>query len=432
MNSRKPDLSLSRRHFLQSSAVAGLAAVASRIPGAYAQASDTLRIGVIGAGGRGTGAALNCLEAADGVKLVALADLFPDRVDGAMNKFREQLKERTDQLVDIPAGRRFTGFDAYKQLLALDDVDLVILATPPHFRPQHFAAAVEAGKHVFMEKPVAVDPVGVRTVIAAAKVADDKSLSVVAGTQRRHQNHYLDIMKRIHDGAIGDLVGGQVYWMQGALWSHERRPEWTDMEYYLRNWLYHTWLSGDHIVEQHLHNLDVMNWAFGALPESAVAMGGRQVRTAEIFGNAFDHFAVEYQFSDSIRVESKCRQIAGCADRVSEHIVGTKGAAYFDSRTAFISGENEYKYDGPDPNPYVQEHADLIAAIRSGRPVNEAVQVAESTLTAILGRMSAYTGREISWKWIRERSQLALGPKTYQFGPLPVDPIAVPGQTELV
>jgi predicted dehydrogenase len=322
------------------------------------------------------------------------------------------------------------GFDAYKKVLGVPGINMVILATPPHFRPEHLRAAIEAGKNVFMEKPVAVDPAGVRIVIEASEQAKAKGLAIVAGTQRRHQACYIEVMKRIHDGAIGEIVAAQCYWNQGGLWVNDRQPDWTDMETQCRNWLYYTWLSGDHITEQHVHNLDVVNWALGAPPVKCMGMGGRQVRTEPQFGNIFDHFAIEYEYPNGARVMSMCRQIEGCADRVGERIVGTKGIAV--PEDGEITGEKPYKFEDRGRNPYVQEHADLIASIRSGKPLNEGRTVAESTMNAIIGRMSTYTGRELKWDWAMNASKLRLGPEKYEFGPLPVEEIAVPGKTKLI
>lgn len=424
---------MSRRQFIGASAAVSLTAI---LPGAvFAAGSDKLRVGLVGCGGRGTEAAINCVESSDGIELVALGDLFKDQLDDSLKRLKEQLPKES---LKVTRRRSFVGFDAYQKVLA-SDIDIVILATPPHFRPEHFEAAVKAGKHVFMEKPVAVDPKGIRSVIASAGAAKKKNLSVVAGTQRRHQAHYLDIMKRLHDGQIGEIVGGQCYWNMEALWVERaaknlagKRGGWSDMEFQVRNWLFYTWLSGDHIVEQHVHNLDVLNWAIGSHPVKAMGMGGRQARAGEQYGNIFDHFAVEYEYADGQRVLSMCRQTAGASNRVSERVVGTNGATYTDSSNGFIEGPKAYKPDYKSPNPYVQEHADLIASIRNGVPLNEAQRVAESTLTAIMGRMSAYTGRELKWDWVMNASELDLSPPNYKFGDLAADPVAIPGQTKLI
>ncbi len=426
---------ITRRRFLETSVAAATTFAAGCASMRKGQAGpailhpgepEKLRIGVIGCGGRGTGAAINCVESAENVEIVALGDLFQDRLDGS----RKHLMEKVGEHVNVTDDRCFTGFDNYLGVLDCD-IDMVVMAPPPHFRPLHLKAVIEAGKHVFMEKPVAVDPVGIRSIIASSELAAQKGLAIVAGTQRRHQPSYLETMKRIHDGAIGEIVAAQCYWNQEFLWVKEQKPEWSDMEWQCRNWLYFTWLSGDHIVEQHIHNLDIVNWAMQSPPVKCVGMGGRQVRTGPECGNIFDHFAVEYEYPNGARVLSMCRQIDGCSTRVSERLVGTKGVA---DPNGLIEGRRSYKYEAPDPavNPYVQEHADLIASIRNGRPLNEGRRVAESTLTAIMGRMSAYTGRELKWDWVMNKSALDLTPPAYEFGDLAVQPIAVPGETELV
>jgi predicted dehydrogenase len=429
---------LSRRAFVQAAAAASFAAVAPALSSRlYAAGSDVLKVGLIGCGGRGTGAATQALMGVDKlVRLWAMADLFRDQLDACYTMLSKGAKGRYDRVdfdglpdqMDVPEHRRFVGFDAYRKLLA-SGVDMVILATPPHFRSEHFEAAVKAGKHVFMEKPVAVDPVGVRRIIAAAKLAEEKGLSVVAGTQRRHQLHYLEIMKRIHDGAIGQIVAAQCYWNgAGSSLTSAKPAEMSDMEWQCRHWYYFCWLCGDHIVEQHVHNIDIMNWALRGHPVQCMGLGGRAVREG---GNIWDHFAVEFEYPGGVRVLSLCRQIPGCTDRVSERIVGTKGFAYIDGASGFIKGENPY--DGPaSPNPYVQEHVDLIKSIRERSGLNEGVHVAESTMAAIIGRMSAYTGRALKWDWAMNASKLDLSPPKYEFGDLPVTPVSVPGKTLLV
>ena len=432
----RPTGSVSRRDFLltsaaiSASAIAGGCVATEKRAGAGAvlgtgRPMDKLRVGLIGCGGRGTGAAKDCLNSAPNVAVVALGDLFRDRLDACQTS----LVEMGDK-VDVTEDRCFVGFDAYRGVLSVD-LDLVILATPPGFRPIHLRAAIEAGKHVFMEKPVAVDPVGVRSVITSSQIADVKGLAIVAGTQRRHDPGYLATMKRIRAGAIGELVAAQCYWNQGGLWVKERQPEWSDMEWQCRNWLYFTWLSGDHIVEQHVHNIDVINWAMGSPPVKAVGLGGRQVRTDPKYGNVFDHFTVEYEYPNGARVLSMCRQIEGSSHRVSERLVGTMGTA---DPSGTINGRRPFVYQlqGEAINPYVQEHADLVASIRRGRPLNEGRRIAESTMTAIMGRMSAYTGRELSWDWVMNGSKLDLTPPHYSMTELPVNPVAIPGQTKLV
>lgn len=426
-----------RRDVMKSGAVMGAAALASGLVSpafgsrVTRDGADTIRVGVIGCGGRGTGAAVNSLAADPATRIVALADLFGDRLDGSLNHLNGQ--EQYASRVAVAPEMRFTGFDAYKRLLAESDADVVILATPPHFRPIHFRAAVEAGKHVFMEKPVAVDPAGVRTVIEGARVAKEKNLSVVAGTQRRHQDNYLELMKRIEAGDIGDVVSARCYWNQGGLWVHERTPEYTDMEWQCRNWLYFCWLSGDHICEQHIHNIDVINWVKGGPPVKAVGMGGREVRTDAKYGNIFDHFAIDYEYADGTPLMSMCRQTDGCAGHVAEHIVGTKGRSTSWHGHAQIEGgpSDGWRTRG-EVNPYDQEHVDLFASIRGKGPyLNEARRVAESTLTAIMGRMSAYTGKAVTWEQAMS-SQLDLAPAEYAFTALETDPVPTPGRTPLI
>lgn len=419
------DANVTRRDFLKTAATASLAAAIPGHLGLFAQGGDTLRIGVIGCGGRGTGAALDALNSSPGMEVVALFDPFKDRVDSCLKR----LLEKAPAKIKVKPENCYTGFDGYKRLLALPEVNYIVTAAPPGFRPGHFQAAVEAGKNIFMEKPVAVDPVGIRTIIAASDLAKQKGLGVGAGTQRRHQKRYLELLARIQDGQIGAIVGAQCYWNQGDLWVKLREPNMTEMEWQCRNWLYFSWLSGDHIVEQHVHNIDVVNWAVGSMPKTVMGMGGRQVRIGPEYGNIFDHFAVEFEYADGVRTASYCRQTKGCAERVEEKIIGTKGVAFGYGE---IKGPQPWKFEGEETNPYVQEHTDLIASIRAGKPLNEGRQIAESTMCAIMGRMSAYTGRAISWDWAMNASQLNLFPAQVEFGPHPVDAPAVPGTTPLI
>ncbi len=387
---------VSRRDFMKASAAVSLAALATGGSRLFAAGSDKLRIGLIGCGGRGTGAVINCVESSNGIEIAALGDLFKDQVDKSLNKIQEELlkKNLPAEICKVTPETCFAGFDAYKKVIG-SDVDIVILATPPGFRPIHYKAAVEAGKHVFMEKPVAVDPVGVRSIITSSELAAQKNLAVVSGTQCRHQNHYLEIMKRIHKGDIGQITGGQCYWMGGAMlnWGPKADPKWSQMELQCRRWYFYVWNCGDHIVEQHVHNLDVMNWAIEAHPVQCLGIGGRQIRTAPEYGNIYDHFAVEYEYPNGARILSMCRHTDGATSQVSERVVGTNGSSYTSGSVGSIEGKNPYKFEGEAPNPYVQEHADLIKSIRDGKPLNEGRRVAESTLTAIMGRMSAYTAR---------------------------------------
>jgi len=426
---------LSRRDFVKLSAAGtGAAAVtgltAPRALGATG-GSDRIRVGVIGCGGRGTGAAKNCLESAPGVEIVALGDLFENQVNAAQKK------------LGLTKVEKFWGFDNYQKVLAAD-IDMVILAAPPGFRPVHFEAAVNANTasrriHIFTEKPVAVDPVGCRRFIEAARKSKAMGVAVVAGTQRRHQQSYVDTIKRIHDGEMGELVGGQCYWNGGGIWFREKndpKNPWlanvSDFEWQCWNWYHWDWMCGDHIVEQHIHNIDVMNWAFNGPPVKFTGMGGRQSR-GNIPGNIWDHFAVEMEYANGVRVMSMCRHTPKSTPRIAERIVGSKGYADLtQSGVATIKGAKPFNYSGPTPDPYVVEHTHLIESIRRNQPLNEGEQVAISTLTAIGGRISAYTGREVSWKWLMEGSKLDIAPKEFKAGPGFFPKTPNPGETELV
>jgi predicted dehydrogenase len=423
----------SRRDFLKTATVAAGAAVVSNLslaPSVHAAGSDEIKVGIIGCGGRGSGAGDDVLKAAKGVTIHALGDVFKFQVDGTRDRLnkaaqRDTIKQMGNK-VDVES-RCFDGLDAYKQVID-SGANYIILATSPGFRPIHLQAAVAAGKNIFTEKPVGVDGPGIRKVLEAYEEAKRRGLHIVAGTQRRHQLPYLETMKHIHDGAIGDLVGGQFYWMQGILWARDPRPNMTtDVAKQIWNWYNYTWLCGDHIVEQHVHNLDVMNWAFGAHPESAVGMGFR-TRTDPRYGHIYDFFAIDYKFPNGVHTLSMCRQISNCASEVGEHLVGTKGMCHVNAYS--INGKKVANRGGT--NPYVQEHTDLIESIRSDKPLNELKQVAESTLTAILGRMSAYTGKEVSWKQALE-SKEDLMPKDLTWDmSLPQPAVAIPGKTALL
>jgi myo-inositol 2-dehydrogenase / D-chiro-inositol 1-dehydrogenase len=418
----------SRRDFIKTStaAVVGgtIASSLSAIPGAYAAGSDEIRVGVIGCGGRGTGAVDNVLSSAEGVRLVAMGDLFKDRLDSSL----QNLAKHGAKIAVTPENQ-FVGWDAFKKVVAVSDVNYVILATPPAFRPMHLRAAIEAGKHVFTEKPVAVDPAGIKSVYELADLAKSKNLAVIAGTQRRHQAAYIEAMKRVHDGAIGDVVALRAFWNQGGLWTKPRQPEWTDMEWQLRNWLYFTWLSGDHIVEQHVHNLDVANWVMGdKIPVRVVGVGGRQARTGPEYGHIYDHFALDYEYENGVHLMSMARQQPGTPGLVAEFAAGSKGRCDTQDGLRYeITGANAWKWSGQPTEPYVQEHTDLIASIRGGTPLNELRRVAESTLTAIAGREAAYTGKVVVLEQFLA-APFNLIPSKLEFGPIPVPPVAIPGQ----
>jgi myo-inositol 2-dehydrogenase/D-chiro-inositol 1-dehydrogenase len=393
--------SLTRRTFVGNTtktAVAG-AALSSlpieRFAHAAISPGDTIKIGLVGCGGRGTGAASQALSTGESVKLVAMADVFKDKLE----ERHKLLKTQSEKQVDVPEENRFVGPDAFKKVI--EQVDLVILTTPPGFRPYHFAEAIRQGKHVFMEKPVAVDGPGVRKVLETAKEADKKGLKVGVGLQRHHQPGYIETIKRLQDGAIGDLVSMRAYWNSGGVWDPRANRDQvkTELEYQLRNWYYYNWLCGDHITEQHIHNLDVINWLKDGFPVLARGMGGRQVRTDKKYGEIFDHHAVEYQYADGSWMFSQCRHIRGCWNSVTEHVQGTKGRADISAHQIFGSGGNwRYKKPRGEKSPYQIEHDDLFAAIRHNEPYNEAYYGAKSTLTSILGRMATYSGTEVTWE----------------------------------
>jgi predicted dehydrogenase len=382
-----------------------------------------LKVGVIGCGGRGGGAAFDALKAGPDARIVALGDVFEERVRGVAAGLAKAQPDRGA----VPESRQFHGFDAYRKVLATD-CDIVILATAPGFRPTHYAAAIDAGKHVFFEKPVAVDPSGVRTVLDASARAAERKLCVVTGTQRRHERCYLEAMALVQDGAIGRPIAAACYWNQGGLWHKDPDPRLSEMENQVRNWLYHTWLSGDHVVEQHVHNIDVVNWAMGGPPVRCIATGGRQARTEAIYGAINDHFSVHYEYEGDRLCASMCRQQEGTDGRVDEVIHGTEGTLLTSSGRAEIRGRFRWTFSGDNPNPYVQEHVDLQEAVRGNAPyVNEGRRIAESTMTAILGRMAAYTGKDLSFA-AALADPMDLVPKDPKPGPGVKQSVAIPGK----
>jgi len=419
--------SISRRDVLKTTAAVATAATLASLGTnfAWAAGSDTIKIGLVGCGGRGTGAAKDSMKASKQVQIVAMGDLFKDRLDQS----REQLKALEQYAVKDD--QAFVGFDAYKKVID-SDISLVLLCEPPGFRPTSYRYAVEKGRNVFFEKPVAVDPSQVRSVIETSDIAKSKNLAVVAGTLFRHHTTHLEILKRVRDGEIGDILAGNSYYNANELWFHPRQDGWTDSEYQIRNWLYYTWLSGDLIVEQNVHRIDVMDWFMGAPAISAYGMGGRQVRTDPKFGNIYDHFAIEYEYPNGVKVVNMCRQQDGTETRVNEIFRGTKGTAEPLEGRMTINGEKvKFKKEALG-DAYVREHKDLIDSINAGKPLNEGRQVAESTLTAIMGRMSAYTGKKVTREQAMS-STLDLFPKTtLEFGPMAVPPIPQPGKEPLV
>ncbi len=423
----RPAAVSSRRDFLKTSGLLAAGGVLAGSLGvarsAHAAGSDVLKVGLIGCGGRGTGAAAQAVSNDVNAKLVAIADAFADRLNSSL----ENLKQTVGDKVDVADDRKFVGFDAYKQLLATD-VDVVLLATPPHFRPIHFQAAIDAGKHTFVEKPVAVDAPGVRAVLQTAEQAKAKNLAVVSGLCYRYDLPKRELVKRVRDGAIGDVRAMHVSYNTGTLWHHGRKPEWSEMEYQLRNWLYFTWLSGDFNVEQHVHSLDKAAWIMGDEPPvKATGLGGRQVRTGDEWGHIFDHMAVVYEYANGARLFSNCRQMAGCSVDVSDHLFGTKGSAEMISAT--IDGPSAWKYTGPKPNMYDQEHKELFESIRSGNPINNGLYMARSSMLGIMGRMVCYTGQTLTWDQCLN-SKENLSPAKYEWGDAPKAAVAKPGLTQ--
>lgn len=419
-------MDVSRRAFVAATAASPVILGATS---AYAHVvrGPVLKIAVIGCGGRGTGALFNAISASAltgcTMEVVALGDLFEERVTRANNALTE------NGMKAVSGERLFTGFDAYKKVCATD-CDIVILATPPGFRSIHFKEATEKGKHVFCEKPVAVDGPGVRRFIEAATMSRAKNLKVAAGTQRRHEKCYIDALERIEKGDIGKVIAGRVYWNMGSLWNVEPSADRSEVENQVRNWLYHSWLSGDHIVEQHVHQLDVVQWVMGADPLLVRGVGGRQQRTDAKFGHIFDHFGLEYVYPGDRFVFSMCRQQDGTEGKVEELFNGSEGMATLRSGGAELTGKNAWKFTGKQTDPYTQEHIDLQNAILKGTPLNEAEQVAKSTLVAIMGRMAAYTGQAVTWDEAMNSSEVLM-PDSVEFGPRPEAPVAMPGRTRL-
>jgi predicted dehydrogenase len=404
-----------------------------------------IRVGLIGCGrsgseggGRGRGAAMNCVSAGPNVKLVAMADLFRDHLEYSRGYLAKKLGP---EKMDVTDDRCFVGFDAYEKLLQHGGVDLVILASPPGFRPLHLKAAVAAGKHIFAEKPVAVDGPGIRTVLQACQEAKAKKLSLVSGLCWRYDLGMRETFQRVHGGAIGDILSLQCTYNTGELWVTPRKKEWSDMEWQCRNWLYFTWLSGDFNVEQHIHSLDKMAWVMqDEYPVKAVGLGGRQVRTGPEFGHIFDHHSVVYEYANGVKFFSSCRQQRGCDNDVSDHIWGTKGVCHIDANKQVFTikphgSASAWRYRLPegvnDDGMYQNEHNELIASIRSGKPIYNGDYMTKSSLLAILGRMATYTGRSVTWQQALE-SREDLSPPKYEFGDLPVPPVAQPGVTKFV
>ncbi len=447
---RSDENKVTRRQFIKKSglgiATTTVAINAPFIVTAHAAPDDPINIGLVDCGGRGTGATLdavnaatnsiypdsgyhteNALEgarmAAKNVQIMAMADIFEDRLSASRQQFQKVGMEVKEE-------NCFIGFDAYKKLLSIPEINYVILATPPHFRPIHLRAAIDAGKNVFMEKPGAVDSAGVRSIIESGELAKQKGLTIGAGTQRRRDNAYRELVKRVHNGEIGEIRSGVTRWLGGELWYIDPKAGWSDMEKQLRNWNYYTWLSGDFIVEQFIHSLDLVNWVLQSHPTKAIGIGGRQVRTDPIkYGNIYDHFSVQYEYPNDITIFGLDRQINGCTNYVDDEFIGVNGRANFSYRKTGINVKDgkSWRFRGNRNNPYQVEHNELIQSIRTGNPINEAQQVAESTLTAIMGREAVYSGREIDWDTALNAQQNYTLDK-YEFGDLPVAPVPMPGK----
>jgi predicted dehydrogenase len=417
---------ISRRQFVKTSGLALGATVA--LSRAQVSPGETLRIGLVGCGGRGTGAAADALHSDANIKLVAMSDVFPDRLKGSLETLKKQDIAKS---IDVPDKHQFIGFDAYQKVIA--EADVVLLATPPHFRPIHLQAAIDAGKHVFAEKPVAVDGPGVRKVLAICEAARKKNLSIVSGLALRYSYAHRAIVQRIHEGALGRIRTLQANDFRGPIWVKPRQPDWTDMEYHMRNWYYFTWLSGDFNVEQHVHMLDLCSWVMkDVYPARAYGTGGRQVRTAPEYGNIYDHHSVTYEYENGQKLFATCRQMAGCSNDISVHVAGEKGIATLDRRIMQIDTGETWRYTGEKNNQSQTEHEELYASIRSGKPINNGEYMTKSTLLAIMGRMATYTGQTITWEQALN-SQENLSPSGYTWDAKPPEsPIAIPGVTQFI
>ena len=422
----------SRRDLLAAGAAGTLVAALPAAAPALPARRGTLKVGLVGCGGRGTGAAMQALRADKDTVLHAVGDMFTDRVDGALMALAgvKEIAER----VQVPAERRFFGFDAYQHVID-SGVDVVLLVTPPGFRPQHFEYAVSKGKHVFMEKPVAVDGPGIRKCLAAAAAASAKNLTVFAGFCWRYDTRMREVFAKIQEGALGDVITVHTTYHTGTLSAKKRKPEWTDMEWQLRNWWHFTWISGDHIVEQAVHSVDRLAWALSdQMPVRCQALGGRQARQGAESGHAYDHFAVVYEYADGRRAFHTCRQIDGCPSDNTDYVYGTQGSAVINGWTPphslkDRSGKVTWTSSKEAKDMYQQEHDELFAGIRSGKVVQHGVQMCNSTLMAIMGRMAAYTGQTITWEQALNSKEDLL-PRQLELGPIEVPPVAIPGRTK--
>lgn len=426
----------SRRGFLAgTTAAAAVAAAASSVSaGAWAGGSDRLKVGLVGSGGRGTGAAEQALNADPGTELVAIADVFEDAVARARRQLSRMFnKDGQPARVTADDAHCVAGFDAYKKVI--DSCDVVLLASTPHFRPLHLRAAVDAGKHVFCEKPVAVDGPGVRSVMESSEIARQKNLNLVSGLCWRYHPGKRATFEQIRNGAIGDIVAMQCSYMTGGVWDPRRQRDQckSEMEYQLRNWYYYTWLSGDFNVEQHIHSLDKMMWAMNDVAPAVISgSGGRQARTDARYGNIYDHFDVVYTWENGVKAFARCRHWPNCENEVEDYIFGTKGRVdVMSHRITDLAGKEIWKYSGPDGDMYQIEHNELFAAIRAGKVINNGDYMCKSTLMAIAGRMAAYTGQRLSWEACLNSKEV-LSPKAYEWTDVPTPPVAIPGRTPFV
>ncbi|MFT7435635.1 MAG: myo-inositol 2-dehydrogenase/D-chiro-inositol 1-dehydrogenase [Psychromonas sp.] len=434
---------LNRRSFIKNSALfaGGSAIIANPLmSSAFYAGADEIKVALIGCGGRGSGAAFQALSVKENVRLVAMADAFRDRIDKCHDNLTSgrALEGPVASRVMVPEEHKFVGFEGYKKAMELADV--VILTTPPGFRPIHFEEAVRQNKHIFMEKPVATDAPGIRRVLEAAEAAKKKDLKVVVGLQRHYQKSYLETYKRVIDeGMIGDIVSARCYWNNDGVWVKKREEGMTEMEYQMRNWYYFNWLCGDHITEQHIHNLDVINWFKGGYPTEAIGIGGREVRKGKEYGEIFDHHVVEFEYDDGMILNSQCRHQPGTVANVSEHLVGTKGKAT-EGKIMSLNGETLWRHRGrEDKNAYQVEHDVLFHNIVNNIPVNDAKNGAMSTMTSLLGRMATYSGKKVTMEEAL-KSEISLAPEAFTWDTMPKSlpdadgfyPIPVPGKFKAV
>jgi predicted dehydrogenase len=429
MSSAADGKSTSRRSFLKQSTAAVVGATLASTLGsaraAHPDGSDVLKVGLVGCGGRGNGAAVNAVNADPNARLTALADLFPDKITAA----KEVLAREIGDKYQVSDDHCFVGFDAYQKLIDTD-VDVVLLATTPHYRPQHLKAAVAAGKHVFCEKPVAVDPVGVRSVLETSEEASKKGLNIVSGLCWRYDLGVRETIRRIKEGAIGDIIAIHENYLTGILWKRDRQPEWSEMEYQNRNWYNYTWLSGDHIVEQFVHSLDKALWLMNdEPPQRCFGLGGRQVRTDPAYGNIYDHHAVCYEWANGVKVFAYTRQMKSCFNDVDDYVMGTKGHAKVLNGDGKGDIKGEVVYPGKKPSMYDQEHKELFAAIRAGTPINNGRYMALSTMLGVIGRDACYTGQELDWE-TAINADVRLGPEVYEWGDVEVPEVPMPGVTQ--